>query len=89
MLAADGEPGSRVVPKGGPLRRPIDPVFGLPPPTQADDQRSQTVAKDAMAEGCRGEAVKSAPRVLPRVPPIIAQGSCPGAGFTVSAGSET
>lgn len=28
-----------------------------------------------MAGGCRGEAVKSAPRVLSRVPPIIAQGS--------------
>lgn len=45
MLAADGEPGSWVVPQGGPLRRPIDPVFGLPPPAQASDQRSQTVAR--------------------------------------------
>lgn len=74
MLAADGEPGSRVIPQGGPSRRPIDPVFGLPPPTKPADQRSRTV-EDTMAEGCRGEAVKSAPRVLSRVCPIIAQGS--------------
>lgn len=49
-------------------------MFGLPPPTKPDDQRSRTV-KDALAEGCHGEAVKRARRVLSRVPPIIAQGS--------------
>lgn len=88
MLVADGEPGSRVIPHGGPLRRPIDPVFGLPPPTKPADHRSRAV-KDAMAKGCPGEAVKSAPRVLSRVPSSSYKARRPGAGFTVSAGSET
>lgn len=47
-------------------------MFGLPPPTRPADQRSGNV-EDAIVEG-RGEAVKSAPRVLSRIP-IIAQGS--------------
>lgn len=88
MLVAEGEPGPRVISQGGPSRRPIDPVFALRPPTKPDDQRSRT-GKDAMAEGCRGEAVKSAPRVLSRVPPSSHKARRSGAGFTVSAGSDT
>lgn len=64
-------------------------MFGLPPPAQPADQRSLTSKRRAMIEGCRREAVKNAPRVLSRHAPIIAKAGHPGAGLTVSAGSET
>lgn len=44
-------------------------MFGLPPPAQPADQRSLTAKRRATVEGCRGEAVKNAPRVSSRHPP--------------------
>lgn len=89
MLAADGEPGSWVVPQGGPLRRPIDPVFGLPP------QARQAISALRLLQGRDGRWLswrggqERAPCLVSSSPHYRTRLECPGAGFTVSAGSET